>query len=128
MKFEKKGFIVSKDSENIKIMADLLRQGSTLTGFSCPACSSPLFKIKSKGLWCVSCQKPVKIEKEGETKTQTTETPVSSTLETTVLTKIQDIEKQLIEETDPEKLNTLGKTLSILLENLEKIQKLKKTS
>lgn len=119
---------MSKDSENIKIMADLLRQGSTLTELSCPACFSPLFKIKSKGLWCVSCQKPVKIAKEGEVESQTTETAVSSTLETTVLTKIRDMEKQLVEETDPEKLGTLGTTLSILLQNLEKIRKMKNTS
>jgi uncharacterized Zn finger protein (UPF0148 family) len=117
---------MSKDSENIKKMADQLRQGSTLTGLSCPACFSPLFKIKNKGLWCVSCQKPVKIAKEGENEAQTQETPVSSTLETTLLTKIQGLEKQLVEETDPEKLGTIGTSLSILLENLEKIQKMKK--
>ena len=119
---------MSKDSENIKIMADLLRQGSTLTELSCPACFSPLFRIKSKGLWCVSCQKPVKMAKEGENEPQNTETSVSSTLETTILSKIQDMEKQLVEETDPEKLGKLGTTLSILLENLEKIRKMKKTS
>ena len=118
---------MSKDSENIKIMADLLRQGSTLTGLSCPACFSPLFKIKSKGLWCVSCQKPVKTAKEGENEPDTTQSQVSSTLETTLLTKIQELEKQLAEETDPEKLNTIGTSLSILLENLEKTRKIKKT-
>jgi len=117
---------MSKDSENIKKMADQLRQGATLTGHSCPACFSPLFKIKGKGLWCVSCQKPVKIAKEGENEPQTKKTTVSSTLETTILNKIQELEKQLIEETDPEKLGKLGSSLSILLENLEKIQKMKK--
>ena len=119
---------MSKKSENIKIMADLLRQGATLTGLSCPACFSPLFKTKSKGLWCVSCQKPVKIAKEGEMEPQPKEIPVSSTLETTILNKIQNIEKQLVEETDPEKLGKLGTTLSILLENLEMIRKMKKQS
>jgi uncharacterized Zn finger protein (UPF0148 family) len=119
---------MSKDSESIKIMADLLRQGSTLTGLSCPACFSPLFKIKGRGLWCVSCQKPVKIAKEEEIEIQNRKIPVFSTLEETVLGKILDIEKQLLEETHPEKLNTLGSTLSILLENLEKIKKMKKIS
>ena len=119
---------MSKNSENIKIMADLLRQGSTLTELSCPACSSPIFKLRSGDLWCVSCQKRVIIEKEGEPEPQTTETPVFSTLESTVITKIQEIEKQLVEETDTEKLKTIGTTLSILLENLEKIRKMKKTS
>jgi len=117
---------VSKNSENIKIMADLLRQGSTLTELSCPACSSPIFKLRSGDLWCVSCQKRVIIAKEGEPEPQTTETPVFSTLESTVNTKIQEIEKQLGEETDTEKLKIIGTTLSILLENLEKIRKMKK--
>jgi hypothetical protein len=40
--------------------------------------------------------------------------------------KIQQIEKQLAEETDLEKLNNLGATLSTLLESLEKIRNTKK--
>jgi hypothetical protein len=44
------------------------------------------------------------------------------------MSKIQAIEQELAEETDVEKLKTLGATLSTLLENLEKIQKMKKSS
>jgi hypothetical protein len=51
-----------------------------------------------------------------------------SSLESTILVKIQAIEKQLAEETDAEKLNSLGATLSTLLENLERIRKMKKSS
>jgi len=117
---------VSKDSENIKIMADLLRQGSTLTKHACPACSSPIFKLKSGNLWCTSCQKRVIIVKEGEPEPDDAKTPVLSSLKKTIMGKIQEIEKQLIEETDAEKLNTLGETLSTLLENLEKIRNINK--
>jgi uncharacterized Zn finger protein (UPF0148 family) len=116
---------MSKDSENIKVMADLLRQGSTLTGHSCPACFSPLLNIKGKGLWCVSCQKQVKILKEGEAEKQVFQNPNFSSLESTILRKIENIEKQFAEETDPEKLKILGTTLSVLLENLEKIRNIK---
>ncbi|MEJ2241788.1 MAG: Sjogren's syndrome/scleroderma autoantigen 1 family protein [Candidatus Bathyarchaeota archaeon] len=116
---------MSKDSNNIKVMADLLRQGSTLTGHSCPVCFSPLFEIKGRGLWCVSCQKQVKILKEGEVDNQNYQPTNFSSLESTILSKIENIEKQLSEETDSEKLKTLGTTLSILLENLEKIRKIK---
>ena len=118
---------MTNDSKNIKIMADLLRQGATLTEHSCPACSSPLFKLRSGDLWCVSCQKRVIIVREGETEPETTETPVFSSLESTIIGKIQEIEKRLAEETDAEKLKTLGTTLLALLENLEKIRKMKKT-
>jgi UPF0148 protein len=122
----RRGFDVAKDSENIKIMADLLRQGATLTEYACPACSSPIFKLKRGDLWCASCQKRVILVKEGEPEPEAKETPVFSSLETTLMNKIGQIEKQLAEETDPEKLTTLGATLSSLLENLEKIKNIKK--
>ena len=117
---------MTKDSKTIKKMADLLRQGATLTEHSCPACSSPLFKLRSGDLWCASCQKRVIIVRAGEAEPEATETPVFSSLESTIMRKIQELEKQLAEETDVEKLRTLGTTLSALLENLEKIRKMKK--
>ncbi len=119
---------MTKDTKTIKEMADLLRQGATLTEHSCPACSSPLFKLRSGDLWCVSCQKRVIIVREGEAEPEATESPVFSSLEATIMSKIQAIEQELAEETDVEKLKTLGATLSTLLENLEKIQKMKKSS
>ncbi|PVX27718.1 MAG: hypothetical protein CW716_00865, partial [Candidatus Bathyarchaeum sp.] len=90
--------------------------------------SSPIFKLRSKDLWCASCQKRVIIVKEGdpEPEPEPKETPVFSSLEATLMTKIEQIEKQLAEETDPEKLTALGATLFALLENLEKIKNMKK--
>ena len=117
---------MTKDSKTIKKMADLLRQGATLTEHSCPACSSPLFKLRSGDLWCASCQKRVIIVRAGEAEPEATETPVFSSLESTIMGKMQELEKQRAEETDVEKLGTLGTTLSALLENLEKIRKMKK--
>jgi len=119
---------VSKDSKNIKIMADLLKQGATLTEHSCPACFSPLFKLRSGDLWCASCQKRVIIVREGEAEPEATDPTLFSSLESTILAKIQTIEKELKEEKDAEKLRNLGTTLSTLLENLEKIRKMKKAS
>ncbi len=107
-------------------MADLLRQGATLTEHACPACSSPIFKLWSGYLWCASCQKRVIIVKEGEPEPEANEVPLFSNLESTIMAKIQEIEKQLAEETNIEKLKTLGTTMSTLLENLEKIKNIKK--
>ena len=117
---------MSNDSKNIKIMADLLRQGATLTEYACPACATPLFKLRSGDLWCVTCQKRVIILKEGEPEPVESKASEFSSLEATVVGKIQEIEKKLAEETDPEKLAALGATLTILLENLEKIRQIKK--
>ena len=107
-------------------MADLLKQGATLTEHACPACFSPIFKRGNGDLWCASCQKRVIIVKEGEQEQESPQTQVFSSLESTILGKIQEIEKQVTKETDAEKLNALGKLLSTLLENLEKIRNIKK--
>jgi len=115
-----------KDAKDLQTMADLLKQGATLTEFSCPACASPLFKLKTGELWCAKCQKRVIMVKEGQTTEEATRPVLLSSLETTVLTKIQDLEKRLKEETDPAQLEKLTATLSSLLENLERIRKMKR--
>jgi len=119
---------LTEDSKNIKKMADLLRQGATLTEHSCPACSSPLFKLRGKDLWCASCEKRVVIVREGEPEPEFSNSSVFVRLESTILSKIEAVEKELLEETDAEKLKNLGTTLSTLLENLDKIRKMKKPS
>jgi UPF0148 protein len=119
---------VSKKTKNIKAMADLLRQGATLTKHSCPVCSSPLFKLRNGKLWCGNCKKQVIIVKEGEPEPEISKAPTFSSLESTILKKIKAIEEQLAEATDANKLSTLGVTLSTLLENLDRLQKLKKAA
>jgi len=108
-------------------MADMLRQGATLTEHSCPACSSPIFKLRSGDLWCVQCQKRVVVVKEGETSTEAAGPVLLASLESTILTKIQELEKEIREEKDAEKLQRLGSILSTLLENLERIRRMKRT-
>jgi UPF0148 protein len=114
------------EEKHIKRMADQLRQGSTLTDLSCPACSSPLFKLKSGDLWCAKCEKKVIVVKEGEEPTKTTSHILMDTLEATLLTKVQEIQNKMQHEERIEELQKLGTTLSQLLENLEKIKKIKK--
>jgi len=53
-------------SDKIRLMAELLRSGATLTDLSCPVCASPLFRLKSGELWCAQCQKKVIVVKEEE--------------------------------------------------------------
>jgi UPF0148 protein len=98
-----------------------------LTNLACPACSSPLFKLKSGDLWCAKCEKKVIILKEGEDLTKITSHMVLDTLEATLLTKVQEIQNKMQHEENIEELQKLGTTLSELLENLEKIKKVKKT-
>jgi len=107
-------------------MANLLKQGATLTEYSCPACSSPIFKLKSGELWCAKCQKRVIMVKEGETPEEATKPILLSGLESTVLAKIREVEGRIREEKDPAQLEKLSATLATLLENLEKIKRMKR--
>jgi len=106
-------------------MANLLRQGATLTELSCPVCASPLFKLRSGELWCAQCQKQVVVVGQGETLIHAAKPLVLSTLESTILTKISQVEEKLRDETNVEELQRLSGVLSMLLENLEKVKKVK---
>ena len=115
----------NSESKPLKSMADLLRRGVTLTNLACPVCASPLFKLKSGELWCAKCQKQVVVVKEGETPLQAAKPLVLTRLEATVIAKIEEIEERIKMETDVDKLQKLGAILSSLLENLEKIRRMK---
>lgn len=115
-----------RDDQHIKHMADLLRQGSTLTELACPACASPLFRLKNGNLWCEKCQKKVIVVKEGEEPMIPGTSPLDI-LEATIMKKVQEIQVKMQNEEDPEKLERLGKTLAGLLENLERTKKIRKT-
>jgi uncharacterized Zn finger protein (UPF0148 family) len=107
-------------------MVDLLRQGSTLTELACPACASPLFRLRNEDLWCARCEKKVVVVKEGEEPTRITSSMALESLETTLLAKVQTIQSKMEHEENPEELQKLNTALSGLLENLEKIRKTKR--
>ena len=108
-------------------MVDLLRQGSTLTELACPACASPLFRLKSGDLWCGRCEKKVIVVKEGEEEAKVAGAFALENLEAILLAKIQAIQGRIEHEENPEELQKLNTVLSGLLENLEKTRKSKKT-
>jgi len=107
-------------------MVNLLKQGATLTELACPACATPLFKLKNGQLYCAQCEKRVIVMKEGETPAELTSSTMISNLEATLLSKIEEMEKRIREEKDVEQLQKLSDTLNTLLENLEKTRKTKK--
>lgn len=118
---------MSQEEKHIKRMADLLRQGATLTELACPACASPLFRLRSGDLWCAKCEKKVIIVKEGEDPSKITGSIVLDNLEATLLAKVQEIQNKMQHEQNMEELQKLGTVLSGMLENLEKIRKTKRT-
>ena len=110
-------------------MAELLRQGATLTDLSCPACAAPLFRLKDRTLWCANDEKKVVIVKEGEEPPKPTTAPQSNTaydkLEATLMKKIEDIQVKIEKTEDIDELQKLTVALSELLNSVEKIKKMK---
>lgn len=112
-------------------MANLLRQGATLTDLSCPACSSPLFRLKDGALWCAKDEKKVIIVKEGQEPPKQAMSPSNiasaayDKLEATLLAKIQEIEGKIEKTQDVDELQKLTVALSELLNSLDKIKKMK---
>ncbi len=112
---------------DIKRMADLLRQGATLTDMACPQCSSPLFRLQDGTLWCGKDQKKVIIVKEGEEPQKATGNLPLDKLEATLMSKVQDLEGKIEKTDNVEELGKLTSALSELLNSLEKIKRMKKS-
>ena len=116
-----------KENTPIKRMADLLRQGNTLTDLSCPVCASPLFRLKDGTLWCANDEKKVVIVKEGEEPPkQTAANTTYDKLEATLLSKLKDLQGKIEKTEDIDEIQKLTGAISELLNSLDKIQKMKK--
>jgi UPF0148 protein len=118
------GPLLSDNTDKIQSMADLLRSGATLTNLSCPACSSPLFRLKNEELWCVQCKKKVITVKGDEQIEETKRFTVLGALESTLLEKIQEINDRIHDENDLEELRRLSLVMGTFLENLERARKM----
>jgi len=95
------------EDKHIKRMANLLRQGVTLTDLSCPACASPLFRLKDGTLWCAKDEKKVIVVKEGEELGKPS-SKAYERLEATLLTKVEDIQNQIQQTSNVDELLKLG--------------------
>jgi UPF0148 protein len=116
-----------QDDVHIKRMADLLRQGATLTDLACPNCGSPLFRLQDGTLWCGKDEKKVIIVKEGEEAPQTSTNSAMDKLEATLMTKVQDLQGKIERTDNVEELGKLTTALNELLNGLEKIKRMKKS-
>ena len=118
----------SRNDDHIKRMADLLRQGATLTDMACPVCSSPLFRLKDGTLWCGKDEKKVILIKEGEEPPKSTGINAAmDTLEATLMKKVQDLQEKIQQTDNAEELGKLTTALSQILDSLEKVKRMKKS-
>ncbi len=108
--------------EDLKRMTNLLRQGATLLSISCPACGSPLFRLRSGELYCPVCQKRVvRAEKEA---LRLSQSEIISSLNRTICRKLMELNELIMKEEDQERLSIYLKNLISWLEALEKAQRL----
>lgn len=108
-------------------MADLLRQGATLTDLACPVCSSPLFRLQDGTLWCGKDEKKVIIVKEGEEAPRASTNSAMNKLEATLMAKVENLQGKIEQTENVEELGKLTTALSELLNSLEKVKRLKKS-
>ena len=108
-------------------MADLLRQGATLTDLACPACSSPLFRLQDGTLWCGKDEKKVIIVKEGEEAPKPSNNSAMDKLEATLMAKVENLQGKIEQTENVEELGKLTTALSELLNSLEKVKRIKKS-
>jgi len=116
----------TEKSDKVRLMADLLRSGATLTDLSCPVCASPIFRLKSGELWCAQCQKKVMVVREEEEAREIETLSTLTQVETTLMMKIWEINEKLRVESDPEEVQHLSSVMFTLLDNLEKIRRIRK--
>lgn len=112
--------------EKTNKMVELLLSGATMLSKSCPVCASPLFKVRGD-TYCPTCDKKVLIVKEGEESTAIVSSVMLPRIDEIVFSKLQDLNKQMEEEKDPEKLYSMAKLLNALLDILEKIRRIQKS-
>ena len=115
---------MSDNRDRIRSMADLLRSGSTLTDLSCPACSSPLFRLRNGDLRCAECQKKVIVVKADEQIEETSRLAALGTVETTLLAKMAEINEKIQNENDTEELQKLNEVMATLLDNLNRLRRM----
>jgi UPF0148 protein len=116
---------LSKRGQSFEKMVDLLKQGATLTELACPACASPLFRFKSGDLWCAKCEKRVVVLKEGQSAENASSQAKLTTLENTLMAKIEAVEAKIRDEEDASELQKLNGLLTSLLESLERLKRVR---
>lgn len=113
----------NENSENISRMVDLLRSGAIMLREACPVCHSPLFKVRNE-IICPRCQKRVVIVQKDEEASKILEESILSTLKSTLIAKVQALEKEIAREEDPDKLYEILRILVAFLEALERIKRI----
>ncbi|MCX8205231.1 MAG: hypothetical protein N3H31_06240 [Candidatus Nezhaarchaeota archaeon] len=115
-----------KERDNVSRMVDMLRGGAVMLAQVCPACHTPLFKLKSGEVYCATCEKRVIIVKEGEESDfKVLQVSTVESLSRTVFTKLAELNEAAKHEGDIDRLYEIARCLTAWLEVLDRVRKLR---
>ena len=67
---------MSSGDESDKVAAELLLKGAIMLHIACPNCHDPIYRLKDKSMFCVTCNLPV-IEERNQDKIKASKTDQS---------------------------------------------------
>jgi len=124
-----RGIGLKRDSiskETIRRMAELLKSGATMLSMVCPKCKSPLYRLKTGEIICPNCGIRYYVVTEEERESDVLVQATLDQLERNVLKVISDINAR-IGEAIGDDVSSYGKSLSIWLDVLERIERIKRS-
>lgn len=116
---------LSKRDADIKKMAELLRAGATMMAETCPDCKVPIFRLPDGEMICPGCDRKVVFAKSTEAEKVAAQSSAASELEDVMQRKVKLIKEKMEKTDDPKELEGLSRSLSSLLDALEKVRKRK---
>jgi UPF0148 protein len=111
-------------SDQVKQMAALLKGGAKMLASTCPECGTILFQV-GDGIICPKCNKRVITSKDDNEKAILERNVVLYQTEQIITNKIDEIQRQLSDKDDPKELVEIATLLSMFLEILERIKRIR---
>ena len=118
--------MTDNDDAPVRKMAELLRQGATMLAKACPQCNSPLLKV-GEDIYCARCNRRIVYETESHDAEVSDGRLVKTLLpelRATLINKLESINQVIEAETDTEALTRLANLMVLLLQALEKLEKM----
>ncbi len=108
----------------VKKMAQLMRQGATLTSYSCPVCGTPLLRLKTGELYCARCDKPVVVVKSDVEERDVMIRYGLIELQSTIYDKLMNLNKELKLTNEIDRISEIARSMLLLLEAYEKVSRI----